>query len=680
MIGKEVSGRLLAGAILLLGVAVSSVPLFAQITPDYSAPGLSLLDVSFGARGLALAEVMQAMPADRFSIYNNPATSAFSDQIVVMAGGQNMWPVNTAGFIGVFPFSFGTFSIGMKGANVGGIEVRPDPADPGWVADTTDASALSPALSFATRFANTSVGLTLRAQVVNLGTNPYVPTPEGYAQLFAASVGVDVGVYQEIGDLGIGFVVQNLGPRMYFDLGEDSLSEAENEGTAQPLYIGGSVRYALLEQKLQLLGGAGYGSRGLVISGAVEYAPWRVLALRLGYTTERMSGYFFNGLTTGLGLRLANLEINYSYLPNSYLGAGGIHGVDVGFHFGASEAQKEQFLAEAREQAGKESLERMKLTSQSLYQQGMSQYNMDRYEDALSSWDLALIWWPENEEARGMIEKVNAEKEQKALEALIEDAKQAYVSENYVALVVLTEQILAEDSTHSLALFYRTEAEKGYTKELIANSPTAVQEDLRSGIQALADQDYLTAMRSFESVLDYDPGNAVAQDYIRKTQAEINRYINGKMDEVNSLLGRNRYNEAKAVVRDLLQLAPQNQDLLQKLGEIDRKLSEDVQRRIERAQEAEDAARAERELATALQLDPGNQQAREGLQEIQQDSSRRSSADVQQLYLLGVESYSEHNYELAISYWQRVLAADPNHANARKNLERAQSKLAALGG
>lgn len=640
----------------------------AQPVDTVSAPGLSILDVSFGARGLALAEVMQAVPGDRFSLYNNPATSAFAQQTVVIAGVQNMGFVNSLGLIGVFPFKFGTFSVGLKGATVDHIEVRPDPNDPDYNPQGTAVVAAAPALAFSHKFKSFSAGIGLRAQTVSLGYNP--DTARG--SFIYNSIAVDLGAYQDFTNLSLGFVIQNLGPKMYF-LG----GEADSIGTPQPFYTAASIRYLLLDKKLQLLGGAGWGSRGLVISGAAEYSPWEIFSLRVGYSTERLAGNAINGLSTGFGLRLANLEINYSYLPNTYFGAGGLHGIDLGFHFGTSAAEKERLLAEARAQAEKEALERQKMTSQSLYEQGMSQYNMSRYDDALASWDLALIWWPGNTEAQDMITKVSAEKERMALEALVTQAKEAYVSKNYVALLVLTEQILAQDSTHSLALFYREEAETKLTEELISSAPVVVQSDLRSGIDALAKQDYLNAMRSFEKVLDYDPRNTVAQEYIRKTQAEVDRYITEELDEVNVLLGRNRYAEAKTMVRELLKLAPQNAELLQKLGEIDRKLSEDVQRRLERAQQTEDPARTEKELQAVLQLDPSNTQARENLAALQQSSQRRTQ-DVQQLYLLGVESYSENNYELAIKYWQRVLALDPNHANARKNLERAQAKLAAL--
>ncbi|MBN2378950.1 hypothetical protein JXM67_04020 [candidate division WOR-3 bacterium] len=656
---------------VIIATAIVS-PLGAQEALPVSYSGLGILDLSFGARGLALGEVMQAVPADRFSLYNNPATSAFAEQTVVIAGVQNMGLVSCGGIIGLFPFKFGTFSIGIKGATVDGLEVRPDPSDPDFVRDTTAAVMAVPALSFARKFGTISAGLTLRAQTVSLGYNP-----ANDEQLISTAVGLDIGAYQDFKDigLGLGFVVQNLGPRMYFIGGEE-----DSVGTPQPTYIAASVRYSLLGNKLHLLAGPGFGSRGFAFSTGVEFSPWEIFSLRIGYATERLADNFFDGFAAGFGLQLSNLEINYSYLPNTQVGGagGGIHGIDLGFHFGASAVQKERLLAEARAQAEKEALERQKLTSKSLYEQGLTQYNMKQYDEALRSWDMALIWWPDNTDARNMIDKVTAEKDEMKLNALVNQAKQAYVSKNYVALMVMTEQILAQDSAHSLALFYREEAEKKATEELIANAPAPVQEDLRGGIAALAEQDYLTAMNSFEKVLDFDPGNSFAQDYIRKTQAEIDRYISEQVTEVDELLGRNRYNEAKSEVRELLELAPQNSDLLQKLGEIDTKLSEDVERRMKRAQETEDAARSEKELQTVLQLDPTNQQAQQNLNEVQKTTKK--TQDVQTLYLLGVESYSENNYELAISYWQRVLAIDPNHANARKNLGRAQSKLAALKG
>ncbi len=661
---------------LFLIIFVSSATIYAQ-TNAPSSPGLSILDISFGARGLALGEAMQAVPGDRFSIYNNPASSALAEQTVLIAGGQNMNLLNSIGFIGVFPFKFGTITLGIKGAAVDGIEIRPDPSNPDAFVENTSVLSATPAMSYARTFASLSVGLAAKITAVSLGYNYYTKQ-----QMLGYGLAFDLGAYYEIDNLGIGLVAQNIGTKLSFSgLGNDTDSSLQSEGCAQPLCVIASVRYSVLENKLNLLAGTGYAtSRGLLINCGLEYMPWQILALRIGYNIERVSGFedAINGLATGFGLRLANLEINYSYLPNRYLGNGGIHGIDIGFHFGTSQLEREKLLAEARAQAEKEALERQKLTSQSLYEQGMSQYNMSRYDEALSSWDLALIWWPDNTQAQTMIEKVSQEKESMELEAMVNEAKQAYVSKNYVALLVLSERILAQDSTHSLAKFYLEKANTGVTEELIASAPTVIQDDLRKGIKALAAQNYLAAMRSFETVLDYDPGNKVAQDYIGKTQAQVSEYIDNEIKKVNSLIARSRYNEAKTKVRKLLKIAPKNTELLQKLGEIDRKLNEDVQRRIARAKETNDPARSEKELKAALQLDPGNLKAQEDLKKV--EKTAKTAADAQKLYLLGVESYSENNYEVAINYWQRVLAINPNHANARKNLARAQSKLKALGG
>lgn len=658
---------------LLILAWLSAVSVFAQPVDTVSFPGLSILDVSFGARGLALAEALGAVPADRFSLYNNPATSAFASQIAVIAGEQNMGFVNSLGFIGLFPFKFGTFCVGLKAATVGGIEIRPDPNNPDYYVENTSVVAAIPAISFARRFGPFSVGAGLKAQTVSLGYNP---GQEGEA-FTDNKVGLDIGAYQDFDNLGLGFVVQNIGPRFYF-VGDT----ADSAGNPQPLNLSGSLRYSLFDKKLLLLASAGYGNaRGIVAAAGVEYSPWSVFSLRAGYNTERISAGALNGLSLGFGLRLANLEVNYSYLPSTNgFGAGGFHGIDVGFHFGTSAEEKERLLAEAQKEALKRALELQKQTSQSLYEQGVSQYNMSRYDDALESWDMALIWWPDNADAQSMIAKVSAEKDKMALQALVDQAKQAYVSKNYVSLAVMSEEILARDPSHSLALFYKEEAQKGLAEELISKAPAALQSDLRQGIEALTGRDYLTAMRSFEKVLDYDPSNAVAQDYIRKTQAEVDRYIKEEMATVNSLISMSRYSEAKNKTRELLKVAPQNAELLQKIGEIDSKVSEDVQRRLERAQEqqSKDPARSEKELKAALELDPANKQAQENLAQIQK-AAQKSSQDAQKLYLLGVESYSENNYELAISYWQKVLSIDPNHSNARKNLERAQTKLAALG-
>ncbi|MRR09419.1 tetratricopeptide repeat protein [bacterium] len=81
------------------------------------------------------------------------------------------------------------------------------------------------------------------------------------------------------------------------------------------------------------------------------------------------------------------------------------------------------------------------------------------------------------------------------------------------------------------------------------------------------------------------------------------------------------------------------------------------------------------DLKQALLLDPGSKPAAEYLAKAnaQRASGRRD--DLNDLYLKGINAYTQEEYEQAIAYWQQVMEIDPGHTNARRNIERARQKL-----
>lgn len=57
---------------------------------------------------------------------------------------------------------------------------------------------------------------------------------------------------------------------------------------------------------------------------------------------------------------------------------------------------------------------------------------------------------------------------------------------------------------------------------------------------------------------------------------------------------------------------------------------------------------------------------------------KMSPSEIEALYKEGTRLFGSGDYQGALNIWQRILRADPNHANARRNLERTRQKLEAL--
>jgi tetratricopeptide (TPR) repeat protein len=84
---------------------------------------------------------------------------------------------------------------------------------------------------------------------------------------------------------------------------------------------------------------------------------------------------------------------------------------------------------------------------------------------------------------------------------------------------------------------------------------------------------------------------------------------------------------------------------------------------------------AKTEFKVALQYDNSNVTAANYLDKMKTQEKAVSGGDINELYMKGVNAYTQEKYQLAITYWQRVLEIDPDHSNALRNIQRAQEKL-----
>ncbi len=84
-------------------------------------------------------------------------------------------------------------------------------------------------------------------------------------------------------------------------------------------------------------------------------------------------------------------------------------------------------------------------------------------------------------------------------------------------------------------------------------------------------------------------------------------------------------------------------------------------------------------LGRALQRDAYHakaQELRQRLEQVQQSGAR--PGDEQKLYLLGVNYYTQGNYQDAIKAWETVLLLDPGHGKSAQNIAKTRLKLKQL--
>lgn len=91
---------------------------------------------------------------------------------------------------------------------------------------------------------------------------------------------------------------------------------------------------------------------------------------------------------------------------------------------------------------------------------------------------------------------------------------------------------------------------------------------------------------------------------------------------------------------------------------------------------------SQKEFSKVLELDPGNETAIEYSTRIGERIKKSSTLEelqkdekIWQLYLNGLESFRQGEYEEAIEYWEQVLEVYPNNRNTIENIEQAKLRL-----
>jgi tetratricopeptide (TPR) repeat protein len=234
---------------------------------------------------------------------------------------------------------------------------------------------------------------------------------------------------------------------------------------------------------------------------------------------------------------------------------------------------------------------------------------------------------------------------------------------------------------------------------------TGTEALLDKGRDAYENGNFEAATKAWSAVLELDPGNATAADFLKKVkskstakqdsvakakkaarlavakrlQSEDERVLKeglasvkeGKLAQAVRLLDfyvrKHPGNAAasQAFFKAKSQLDQQVDDLLQRAG---RMLVDD------------DKAGAKGVIDQALALDPNNSRANKMLAQVtgSQSSSKASADALKKSYFEGVDAYLEGDLPKAIGIWKKVLAQDPGHLDARRSLSQAELELSAL--
>ncbi|MEO0141395.1 MAG: tetratricopeptide repeat protein [candidate division WOR-3 bacterium] len=327
--------------------------------------------------------------------------------------------------------------------------------------------------------------------------------------------------------------------------------------------------------------------------------------------------------------------------------------------------------------------EKSRATAAAFVSMAQDKAAVGEYDEALRYLDIAGVWDPENPQVKELYERYKAEAGAYQTKKALERGIGFYNEGRYLdALVEFDRALKAEPGSESIKKWYEM-AFNALLEQQGSGAKPNVSEYLAQGLALYAKGDIEGAIGLWNKVLQLDPENKSARDYISRAQ---NRQVSEAAQlvaEGRELMAKGHYTSALSKFNQALKLEPGNKEALSGKEDAQAKIRQAARDRLNEGKELFNQKKydeAEAKFRAALKLDPSLSEANAYLARIAEARSASakppvSEDEINALYLKGVEAYVKEDYETAVYYWTKVLDLDPNHSKAKKNLAKAKQKM-----
>ena len=342
-----------------------------ETTATFLTLGVGGRPSAMGEAYIGLAEGVNALPYNPAGVANLDAAEVSATHAEWLQGLRYEYVAFA------YPLSRGTLGGGVRALTVGGFELRTDPDNPSEEPEGTfGATDVAVDVSYAYPLSDVlAMGAT--AKVIN----------QRIHNVSATGVAGDVGVYwAPRPSLSAGLAARNLGPPVTF----------EEESSPLPMTAEVGFGYRLYDRKVILTGAAEKPFKDdLLYKGGVEYSPFEFISGRVGYVYG-LDTLGNTGLTGGLGVNVAGFSFDFAVAPYGDLGT--TYRAGFTYAFGRERRRiTEEVEAEFERQR--------RVVIASLSAKAESYYRAGNYQGAVDTWDLILVWDPENAEAAAKLEE-----------------------------------------------------------------------------------------------------------------------------------------------------------------------------------------------------------------------------------------------------------------------------------
>lgn len=199
----------------------------------------------------------------------------------------------------------------------------------------------------------------------------------------------------------------------------------------------------------------------------------------------------------------------------------------------------------------------------------------EKYPAAIAEWEKALLIDPDNAEAKAGLErdkKALIEKERnERINAFMSQGVDDYMNRKYKEARVSFQKVLQIDPKNATARDYITKIDS--ILKAMAEEQTAFDESnkhLNQGIQSYNNEQYYKALDSFQTALSIYDRNEKAKEYLELTKQKISEYelkqkkereerIQALLEKAVELYSLNEYAKSRTLFQQVLQLDPENE-------------------------------------------------------------------------------------------------------------------------
>jgi tetratricopeptide (TPR) repeat protein len=499
----------------------------------------------------------------------------------------------------------------------------------------------------------------------------------------------------------VGVSVANLGPAVKFERDEEALPLVYRAGVAVRGWARSLTAAADYEKPLRDPGSARFGA---------EYRVLNALALRAGYRwalkdnrRSLQAGYHL-----GLGFQIGDLWIDYALVPFQKLDD--THFMGLRWAFGANTRLEqverrihEHYVAAQRAYARKDFPRVQREVEQTLVldpshagaralaaENGKQLATLQaereialgkrrlRYEDygvALEHFRNVLNVQPAHAEAQALAaetEKRLAGQLQLRRDALIVQGEEFFEQGRYGEAVDLWEKVLLIDPQNQKTLQLLSQAKERWEEQKRVAAEAEEQKRLEQGWVHFKGGHFEKARRVAADALAKNPGSEGAQVLLSQAQG---RLADDKVAEGRRHLQAGRHREAYALLKEAGELDPKNQIATELLGEARKVVVKSGREEALSLYEGQKYEQALERLEFLISVDPQAEDLISYRTQTKRKLVEARQVEAERLHREALKAYDEGNLAVAVKHWKQVLELVPDHANAKRNLERAKQQL-----